>query len=140
MLTLGDVERAIAIRDPELGALVVRYLAQDDPEPGRSELSPTPGDDDAGDGAGDGQDAAADVPAGAVTLDRLHAQVSIGGLAHPAPTERQLARRDAVAPARAAPLAPPRPRPGGTLVDPLPRRAPAGRRRSRRGGWGWASC
>src|SRR3954464_13386082 len=105
MLTLGDVERAIAIRDPELGALVVRYLAQDDPEPGRSELSPTPGDDDAGDGAGDGQDAAADVPAGAVTLDRLPAQVSIGGLANRTATERKLARRDAFAAAEASPFA-----------------------------------
>lgn len=35
MVTLGDVERAIAARDPQLGELIVRYLAQADPEDGR---------------------------------------------------------------------------------------------------------
>lgn len=49
MVTLADVERAIASRDPQLGELLVRYLAQGDPEPGRSELDP-------GSGAGRGSD------------------------------------------------------------------------------------
>jgi hypothetical protein len=49
MVTLADVERAIATRDPQLGELLVRYLSQDDPEPGRSELDP-------GAGAGRGSD------------------------------------------------------------------------------------
>src|SRR4051812_6427278 len=114
MLTLGDVERAIAIRDPELGALVVRYLAQDDPEPGRSELAPS----DDGEVEGSGEDAAVvDVPAGAVTLDRLHAAVSIRGLANRTATERKLARRDAFAAAEASPFAPPRLRLGKLLID-----------------------
>jgi len=43
MVTLADVERAIASRDPQLGELLVRYLSQDDPEPGRSELAPGSG-------------------------------------------------------------------------------------------------
>jgi hypothetical protein len=107
MLTLIDVERAIAARAPELGALIVRYLAQDDPEAGRSELAPTAEDDAA---------AVVDVPAGAITLDRLHAAVSVGGLANRTATERKLARRDAFAAAEASPFAPPRLRlglPGG---------------------------
>ena len=109
MLMLGDVERAIAARDPELGALIVRYLEQDDPEPGRSELAPTDdGDDDA---------APVDVPAGAITLDRLHAAVSIGGLANRTATERKLARRDAFAAAEASPFAPPRLRLGKLLIE-----------------------
>src|SRR5215468_4618767 len=99
MLMLGDVERAIAARDPELGALIVRYLAQDDPEPGRSELAPTGDEDDDDDDA-----APVDVPAGAITLDRLHAAVSIGGLANRTATERKLARRDAFAAAEVSPF------------------------------------
>ena len=51
MLMLGDVERAIAARDPRLGELIVRYLAQGDPDEGRDELSPTADEDD-GDGDG----------------------------------------------------------------------------------------
>ena len=117
---LGDVERAIAARDPELGALIVRYLAQDDPEPGRSELTPTDDDDD--------EDAApVDVPAGAITLDRLHAAVSTGGLANRTAIERKLARRDAFAAAEVSPFAPPRLRLGKLLIDLDERGDPAGR-------------
>jgi len=84
MVTLGDVERAISARDPQLGALIVRYLGQDDPEDGRSELAPTADpddndDDDGEDGEGgavfDEEFAPVDVPPGAVTLDRLAASV-----------------------------------------------------------------
>jgi len=45
-LTLADIERAIAASDPQLGELLVRYLLQSDPEPGRNELEPVTGDDD----------------------------------------------------------------------------------------------
>ncbi len=45
MLTLADLERAIASNDPQLGDLLVRYLEQPDPKPGRSELLATEGDD-----------------------------------------------------------------------------------------------
>lgn len=92
MLMLGDVERAIAARDPQLGDLIVRYLAQDDPEDGRGELSPTaPEDDDGTD------DDAVEVPDGAFTLDRLNAAVSARGLANQTATERKRTRREAFA-------------------------------------------
>jgi hypothetical protein len=121
MVTLGDVERAIAARDPQLAELIVRYLAQDDPEEGRSELVPT--DDD---GEGDDQPAI-DVPPGAVTLDRLSAAVSPRGLANKTATERKLARRAAFAAAEASPFAPPRLRLGKMLLDLYDRGDPEGR-------------
>jgi hypothetical protein len=110
MLTLGDLERAIASRDPQLGELLVRYLAQDDPEPGRSELVPTPPTD------GDQDDDAVDVPAGAMTIERLVADVGERGLANKNPTERKLARREAFAAAEASPFAPPRLKLGDLLL------------------------
>src|ERR1043166_3532543 len=111
MLTLGDVERAIAARDPQLGELIVRYLEQDDPEAGRSELSPTTPDDDEVD------DAAVEVPGGAFTLGRLNTAVSERGLANKTATERKLSRREAFAAAEASPFAPPRLRLGKILID-----------------------
>src|SRR5438046_554274 len=120
MLMLGDVERAIAARDPQLGELIVRYLAQDDPEDGRGELSPTADEDD--------EDAApVDVPAGAFTLDRLNAAVSPRGLANKTATERKLARRDAFAAAEGSPFAPPRLRLGKLLIELHERGDPEGR-------------
>jgi hypothetical protein len=120
MLMLGDVERAIAARDPQLGELIVRYLAQPDPEDGRSELAPVADEDD--------DDAAPiDVPAGAFTLDRLNAAVSADGLAGKTATERKLARRDAFAAAEASPFAPPRLRLGKLLIELYEQGDPAGR-------------
>lgn len=131
MLTLGDVERAIVVRDPQLGALIVRYLAQDDPEEGRSELAPAANDDDddgGGGGAGFDDDAAPiDVPPGAVTLDRLADSVSPRGLANKTATERKLARREAFEAALASPFAPPRLRLGRLLIDLYEQGDPAGR-------------
>src|SRR5690242_14852060 len=134
MLTLGDVERAIAVRDPQLGALIVRYLGQDDPEEGRSELAPAAHDDDDddddsdGDGAGLDDDAQpVDVPPGAVTLDSLNASVSPRGLANKTATERKLARREAFAAAEASPFAPPRLRLGQLLIDLYAQGDPEGR-------------
>jgi hypothetical protein len=112
MLMLGDVERAIAARDPQLGELIVRYLAQGDPEDGRDELSPTAEDDEDDETA-----VPIDVPAGAVTLERLQAAVSPGGLANRTATERKLTRRDAFAAAEASPFAPPRLRLGKILIE-----------------------
>lgn len=112
MLTLGDVERAIAARDPQLGELLVRYLAQPDPGAGRDELSPTDEDADQRE-----DEPVVDVPAGAMTLERLGATVSPGGLAGKTGTERKLARRDAFAAAEASPFAPPRLRLGGCLIE-----------------------
>ena len=91
MLTLVDIERAIAVRDPQLGELLVRYLEQDDPEPGRNELAPSVDDDDE-------HAPVVDVPAGAFTLDRLQREVSAArGSRTRTPTETKLARRDAFA-------------------------------------------
>jgi hypothetical protein len=102
-LTLADIERAIATRDPQLGEMLVRYLEQPDPEPGRDELG---SDDDAPE---------VDVPPGAVTLSRLKTAVG-GGLAGKNPTERKLARREAFEAAEASLFAPPRLRLGKLLV------------------------
>ena len=119
-LTLVDIERAIAVRDPQLGELVVRYLGQVDPAPGRSELEPEPGDDDQ-------HIAPVEVPAGAFTFDRLQREVSDGGLRGKNPTEKKLARREAFASAESSPFAPPRLRIGKLLVDLYEAGDPAGR-------------
>src|SRR5262249_7973142 len=86
-----------------LGEMLVRYLEQPDPEPGRDELGT---DDD---------QPAVDVPPGAVTLSRLKGSVG-GGLAGKNPTERKLARREAFDAAEASGFAPPRLRLGKMLV------------------------
>jgi len=115
MLTLADVERAVAARDPALGDVIVRYLEQRDPEPGKSELGTEE----------DGE--AADVPAGAFTGARLAQSVSARGLAGKNPTEKKLARRDAFAAAEASPFAPPRLQLGKLLVALYEDGDPAGR-------------
>ena len=135
MLTLTDIERAIANRDPLLGELLVRYLEQPDPAPGRSELDSGDesydepddfdddddgDDDDDDDDDDDGDDepgSRVDVPAGAATYDKLKAEVSSRGLANKNPTEVKLARREAFAAAEQSPFAPPRLRLGKLLRD-----------------------
>jgi hypothetical protein len=97
MVILEDIERAIAVRDPELGALVVRYLAQDDPEDGRGELSPSEPDDEDDEDAERAGEPPVHVPPGAYTIDRLTSAVSPDGLANQTPTERKLARLAAFA-------------------------------------------
>ena len=119
-LTLGDIERAIAASDPQLGELLVRYLAQNDPEPGRSELDPSASEDD-------DQVPQVDVPAGAFTIDRLKAAVSERGLAGKNPTERKLARLEAFNTAENSSFAPPRLRLGKLLVALYERGDPSGR-------------
>lgn len=113
---LADIERAIDARDPLLGALLERYLAQDDPEPGHPELEtdledqPEP-----------------DVPAGAYTLQRLRRAVSDDGLAGKSATEQKLSRVDAFALAEASRFAPPRLRVGKLLLGLYERGEPGDR-------------
>src|SRR5262245_49404389 len=90
--------------------MLVRYLAQSDPEPGRGELEPSYDEDD------ENAPPPVQVPAGAVTLERLAAAASAAGLAGKNPTERKLARREAFDAAEASPFAPPRLRLGKLLV------------------------
>ncbi|HTL38739.1 MAG TPA: hypothetical protein VL326_36660 [Kofleriaceae bacterium] len=108
-LTLADIERAIAARDPQLGDLIVRYLEQDDPDPGHTELEPHHDYNDE-------NAVEPDVPTGAYTFDRLQREVSDYGLRGKNPTERKLARREAFAAAESSPFAPPRLRLGKILV------------------------
>ena len=108
-MTLADIERAIAARDPQLGEIVVRYLEQDDPEPGRNELEPHFDDTDE-------TAVEVDVPPGAYTFDRLQREVSANGLRGKNPTEKKLARREAFLAAESSPFAPPRLRIGKILV------------------------
>jgi hypothetical protein len=109
MVTLADVERAITARDPRLGEILVRYLAQGDPDPGRDELRPT--------GDGDDTDDEIDVVAGAYTIDRLRGEVSGPGLANKNPTEKKLARREAFTAAEGSAFSPPRLKLWSRLVD-----------------------
>ena len=118
MVTLVDVERAIATRDPQLGEILVRYLAQDDPDPGRDELRPTPEDMDEDE---------VDVVAGAYTIDRLRSEVSERGLANKNPTEKKLARREAFAAAEGSPFSPPRLKLWPKLVELYTQGDPAAR-------------
>jgi hypothetical protein len=133
MLTLDDVERAIAVADPELGPLICRYLEQDDPDPGYSELYPDaysqPAAFDA-DGDGDDDDDSTrspEVPPGAFTKERLESELAPRAMANKTPTERKLTRRDAFASAEASPFAPPRLRLGTILVGLYGSGAPAAR-------------
>jgi hypothetical protein len=154
MLTLADLERAIANRDPQLGDLLVRYLEQPDPRPGRSELLASveeAGDDDAwdedededddddddDDGDGDGAAASApspgdgeepvDVPAGAFTKARLVSAISTYELSNKTATERKLARQEAFAAAETSAFAPPRLRLGNLLIALYEQGDPASR-------------
>src|SRR5205814_6995552 len=102
-VALRDVERAIATRDPQLGELLVRYLAQDDPEPGHDEL----GDAD--------EDVVVDVPAAAFTYESLTKLVKQNAAMNA--TQRKLARREGFDTAERSPFAPPRLRLGAMLID-----------------------
>ncbi len=118
LLELADIDRAIAVGDPELGALIVRYLAQSDPEPGRPELDPSYDSDD--ESAHD-----VDVPTGAFTFATL--REAVGKLGGKTGTEKKLARREAFAAAEASPFAPPRLRLGKRLVALYERGTPGDR-------------
>lgn len=105
-LMFGDVERAVRDRDPQLGALVVRYLEQVDPDPGVPE-DQRDDDDDA---------VVPRPPAGALTIYRLRQTISRGALRGKTATERKLARREAWQAALSSPWTPPRLRLGPLLI------------------------
>ncbi len=118
LVTFGDLERAARERDPQLGELLVRYLARDDADPGVPE--------DALDGAlADGADpddpagaaARPSPPPGAMTIHRLRQSVNEQVLRGKSATERKLARREAWQAAMASPWMPPRVRLGALLVE-----------------------
>jgi hypothetical protein len=105
-LAFADVERAIACSEPELGALINRYLEQSDPEPGEPEVDR---------GEPDEEKVEVEVPSGAITMSALGYEVG-GGMRGKNATERKLARREAFAAAEASTFAPPRLRLGKLLM------------------------
>jgi hypothetical protein len=111
-VAFSDVERAIRDRDPQLGDLLIRYLAQDDPTPGKAEL-PTAADLE----RDDWEYSDPDLPEGAATIDRLRQQVADHAMRGKTATERKLARREAWEAAIASPYTPPRLRLGTLLVE-----------------------
>jgi hypothetical protein len=117
-----DVERAIRDRDPQLGELIVRYLEQDDPTPGKTEL-PTAADLE----RGDWEWSDPDLPEGVADLDKLRSAVAEYAMRGKTATERKLARREAWAEAMASPYTPPRLRLGQLLIDVYKEGDPAGR-------------
>jgi hypothetical protein len=117
-----DVERAIRDRDPQLGDLLIRYLEQDDPTPGKTEL-PTAADLD----RGDWEWSDPDLPEGVADLDKLRSQVAEYAMRGKTATERKLARREAWAEAMASPYTPPRLRLGQLLIDVYQQGDTAGR-------------
>src|SRR5689334_280558 len=121
-IAFTDVERAIRDRDPQLGDLLIRYLDQDDPTPGKTEL-PTAADLDKGDWEYDDPD----LPDGAPTLDKLRSQVAEYAMRGKTATERKLARREAWGEAMASPYTPPRLRLGTLLVEVYQQGDAAGR-------------
>lgn len=133
-ISFADLERAIANSDPQLPELLVRYLDQDDPDPGAPEvMSPeqldaklaehqagreADGDDDDDDDIDD--DYWNDWPSppdGAVTFYTLRQSVASYALRRKSATERKLARVEAFARAVASPHAPPRLRLGDLLIS-----------------------
>jgi len=121
-IAFTDVERAIKDRDPQLGDLLVRYLDQDDPTPGKAEL-PTAADLE----RDDWEYADPDLPEGAATLARLRQQVADQVMRGKTATERKLARREAWDAAMASPYTPPRLRLGAILVEVYQQGDAAGR-------------
>ena len=79
-ITFTDVERAAKQRDPQLASIVVRYLEQDDPEPGRPEVPP---EEEVAPGA---EVAEKPVPKETWTLPRLRQSVTSYGFFQKTPT------------------------------------------------------
>lgn len=130
MLTLTDLERAIAIRDPQLGELLVRYLEQADPNPGHSELPAAANDElwtaAEGEAADAQEEAEVEVPAGAFTIDRLKQSLGGNEWKNKNATEQKLTRREGFATAEASAFSPPRLRLGGMLLGLYEAGDPAG--------------
>ncbi len=111
MLELGDIERAIAISDPQLGEHLVTYLEQDDPTAGRPELSPDDNDDD----DDDERVTYEEPPDNAFDLYALRRAIN-DKAGNRTNTEVKLARLEAFATAEASPFMPPRLRLGKILI------------------------
>src|SRR5262245_20947144 len=110
---LSDIERAIRDRDPQLADLLIRYLAQGDPDPGKPEV-PTAEDlarEDDYSSRDDGP------PEGAMTIYRRGQQVAQPAMRGKTATEQKLARREAWQLAEASPYTPPRLKLGAILLD-----------------------
>lgn len=133
-ISFADLERAIANSDPQLSELLVRYLDQDDPDPGAPEvMSPEQLDaklaeHQAGREADSDDDDDDDIdddywndwpspPDGALTFYTLRQAVAGYALRRKTATERKLARVEAFARAVASPHAPPRLRLGDLLIS-----------------------
>ena len=121
-IAFEDVTRAIRDRDPQLGELLVRYLDQDDPSPGKREL-PTAKDLENEDWEYEDPD----VPEGASTIDKLREQVGEHAMRGKTASERKLARREAWQAAMASTFQPPRLRLGTILVELYQAGDPQGR-------------
>lgn len=106
-VTFGDVERAARHRDPQLGALIVRYLARPDPEPG----APEDRDDDDPDAP-----PVPRPPTGAMTLPRMLQLLRADAMRGKTATERKQARREVWQAALSSPWTPPRLRLGELLL------------------------
>jgi hypothetical protein len=98
-----DLERAAAARDPELAALIVRFLEQSDPDPGQPEEPP--------------EDGPVPLDPEAYAWPRFVQATSPAALAHKTASERKAARREAWQAIMAAPNAPPRLRVGSLLLS-----------------------
>jgi hypothetical protein len=106
-----DIERAIRDRDPQLGEMLVKYLAQSDPSAGKAEL-PTAADLDNDNWEYDDPD----VPEGAMDLGKLRSVTGEYALRGKTATEKKLARREAFTDAVASPFTPPRLKLGDMLI------------------------
>ncbi|MEO6772022.1 MAG: hypothetical protein ABI467_03260 [Kofleriaceae bacterium] len=117
-LAFADLERAIAVEDPQLGALITRYLDQPDPIAGEPEIDP---------GLAEAERVAIEVPPGAVTVETLKSGLSGHGMRGKNATEKKLARREAFAAAESSVFAPPRLRLGKVLLALYEQGTPAAR-------------
>lgn len=103
---LSDIERAIATRDPQLADLVIAFLQQGDPPPGRPEV----------DEAGPNEGAAPEPSPDDWTLPRLRKTLAPAKLAAMTGSEQKAARLEAWEALMASPNPPPRLRLGAMLV------------------------
>lgn len=132
-ISFSDLQRALAGRDSQLPELLLRYLEQDDPEPGAPEVM-TPAELDAklaargARGEADDDDDDEDdedslwtdwpsPPSDAFTESSLRQAVNRYALRRKTATERKLARKEAFAKAEASAYMPPRVKLGPLLLE-----------------------
>src|SRR4051812_44894960 len=83
---IADIERAIRVRDPQLAELVIRFLDEDDPEPGRPEVEPPRAPDEG---------EPPEPPPDQWTLPRLQQALAPARIAAMTGSEQKAARREA---------------------------------------------